>query len=211
MSQNIAKKFGENMKKQQVIFIHGGDSWENNEAYLDFLNSAEPDDTNAEPVKKWTASFEDCLGDGYQLIKPRMPCSWNAKYNEWKIWFEKYFPYFHDKVVLVGFSLGGVFLAKYLSKNTFPKDIESLHLLAAPFGDRSCIKRSSFALSESLEKLAEQVSNIHLYHSKDDDVVDFGDFEVYAEALPKAQKHIFEDSGHFQIEEFPELIEEITS
>ncbi len=198
------------MKKQQVILIHGGESWENNEAYLDFLKSTEPSDPNDEPPKKWSQSLEEDLGENYQLIKPQMPCAWNAKYNEWKIWFEKYTQYIDDDVVLVGISLGGVFLVKYLAENTYLRKIKSLHLLAAPFGDRSCIKRSSFVLTGTLENIEKQVSEIHLYHSKDDDVVDFGDFEAYAEELLRAQKHIFEDSGHFQVEELPELIEQIT-
>ncbi len=199
------------MKKQQVILIHGGESWETDEVYLNFLNSTEPNDPNAEPVKKWSSSFEEDLGGNFQLIKPQMPCAWNAKYEEWKIWFEKYTQYIEDDVILVGNSLGGVFLAKYLAENTYQKKIKSLHLLAAPFGDRSCIKRSSFALTGTLKNIEKQVSEIHLYHSKDDDVVNFGDFEAYTEALPNAKKYIFENSGHFQVEEFPELLKQIKS
>lgn len=199
------------MKKQQVILIHGGESWETYDAYLDFLNSAEPKDPNAEVIKKWSHSFAENLGNNFQLIAPQMPCAWNAKYEEWKTWFEKYTQYIADNVILVGNSLGGIFLVKYLSENIYTKKIKSLHLLAAPFGDRSCIKRSSFALTGTLESIENQVSDIHLYHSKNDDVVDFGDFEAYTKALPTAQKHIFENGGHFQVEEFPELIKQITS
>lgn len=197
--------------KQQVVLINGGEAWETNEEYLNFLRAREPADPNAEPVKKWKNTFAEKLGDGFQLITPQMPCAWNAKYEEWKIWFEKYIPYINDGVVLIGNSLGGIFITKYLSENIFPRKIKQLHLLAAPFGDRSCIKRSSFTLGGSLEKIEQQVADIHLYHSKDDDVVDFGDFEEYAKALPSVKKHVFENSGHFQVEEFPELVNEIVN
>ncbi len=194
--------------KRQVILIHGGEAWGTYEEYMNFLRTTKLANPVTEQPKKWGHSFAEKLGDNFQLITPQMPCAWNAKYDEWKIWFEKYIPYVHDGVVLIGNSLGGIFLTKYLSENIFPKKIESLHLLAAPFGDRSCGK-AGFTLGNSLEKIEQQVSHIHLYQSKDDPVVDFGDFEAYAEALPSAKKHIFKNSGHFQVEEFPELLNNI--
>ncbi len=197
------------MRKQQVMIIHGGESWETNEDYIRFLEEAEPRDP-ADDTKKWSHSLADDLGDDYILIAPRMPCRWNAKYDEWKIWFEKHVPFLQEGIILIGNSLGGVFLSKYLSENIFPKKIKSLHLVAAPFGDRSCIKKSSFTIGKSLKKIEQQVPDIHLYHSKDDDIVDFGDFEEYAKAIPSAKKHIFEDRGHFySMERFAELVDEI--
>jgi hypothetical protein len=40
--------------------------------------------------KKW---LSEGLADSYQVIRPDMPNTMNAKYSEWKIWFEKYFRY----------------------------------------------------------------------------------------------------------------------
>lgn len=193
-----------NMKKQAIL-IHGGEAWETDEEYVDFLRGVKLENPVAEQSKKWKDSFATDIGDGFHLITPQMPCAWNAKYDEWKIWFEKHIPYIHDDVVLIGNSLGGVFLAKYLSENIFSRKIKQLHLLAAPFG----VKGSSFVLNGSLEKIEQQVSDIHLYQSKDDSFVDFGDFEAYAKVLLSAKKHIFGNRGHFQVEEFPELVNEI--
>jgi len=195
--------------KKQVVLIHGGETWGTDEEYLNFLWGIELTDPTIEKPRKWKDSFPSDLGNSFQLITPQMPCAWNAKYTEWKIWFEKYIPYIHDGVVLMGNSLGGIFLAKYLSENIFPRKIKQLHLLATPFGDRSSMKGSSFVLNGSLEKIERQVPDIHLYQSRDDTVVDFGDFEEYVKALPSAKKHIFEHSGHFQVERFPELVSEI--
>lgn len=116
-------------------------------------------------------------------------------------------PYIHDDVILLGHSQGGIFLAKYLSKNKFPCKIGKLFLVAAPYKDTPNI--GSFAFNGSLEKVSEQCEKIHLYFSKDDPIVPFSEMEKYANDLPSAKKHVFEDRGHFIIEEFPEIVEEI--
>ena len=199
------------MKKQQVVLIHGGEAWASREEYLQYLQQYEIDDPNLElePPKKWKNSLAENLGEDFLLILPRMPSAQNARYEEWKLWFEKYIPFLRDGVILIGNSLGGIFLAKYLSENIFPRKIKSLHLLAAPFGDRSCLKGTTFVFRDFPGKLPVQVENTHLYHSRDDSIVDFGDFLAYAEALPQAEKHIFENYDHFFIEDFPELERQI--
>jgi hypothetical protein len=40
--------------------------------------------------KKWLA---EGLSQHYEVMRPDMPNTMNAKYAEWKIWFEKYFRY----------------------------------------------------------------------------------------------------------------------
>ena len=62
-----------------------------------------------------------------------MPLQENAKYNDWKIFFERYIPFLRNNVILIGASLGGIFLAKYLSENKFPKKILSTYLICPPF------------------------------------------------------------------------------
>jgi len=50
-----------------------------------------------------------------------------------------------------------------------------------------------------------------LYHSKDDPIVPFMDLEKYLKALPTAKEMIFEDRGHFSVENFSEILENIKS
>jgi hypothetical protein len=64
------------------------------------------------------------------MFIPEMPNSKNASYKARKIWFEKLFPYLNDEgIILIGLSLGTIFLLKYLTENTFPKTISQLHLV----------------------------------------------------------------------------------
>ncbi len=48
-----------------------------------------------------------------------------------------------------------------------------------------------------------------MYHSKDDVVVPISQWERLRGFLPSIKFEIFEDMGHMNIEEFPELIQNI--
>jgi predicted alpha/beta hydrolase family esterase len=47
--------------------------------------------------------------------------------------------------------------------------------------------------------------------SKDDCIVPFSHQEKYAQKLPEAKKVVFQDRGHFKLEEFSEIVELIKS
>lgn len=195
--------------QQQVLIIHGGDTFATYNDYLTFLQTEEIDLEKSQ-YKSWKETINDDLGDNYQVITPHMPSKHNAKYLEWKIWFEKYIPYLQDDIILVGHSLGAIFLVKYLSENTFSKKIKAVFLVSVPYDDdASDYSLADFVLPKNLEKFKEQADKIFLYHSKDDPIVDFSDFEKYAKDLPDATQRIFTDKGHFNQEEFQELVEEI--
>jgi hypothetical protein len=192
--------------QKQIIIIHGGETFETHDDYIKFLKNAE---FNLEKGKRWREDIDKVLGNEFSVIIPIMPCKWNAKYKEWKIWFEKVIPYIEDNVVIIGHSLGGVFIAKYLSENEFPKKILATYLLAAPYDSNEDYSLDDFVLPESLSLFEKQGGKIYLYQSKDDTIVPFEDVEKYAKVLPSAEKVIFEDKGHFMDEEFPELVESI--
>ena len=126
-----------------------------------------------------------------------------------KIWFERIIPLLSNNLILIGHSLGGIFLAKYLSENKFPKKLRGAFLVSAPYDDETQDSLGDFRLERSLEQLKNQVTDIYLYHSKDDDVVRFADFESYKKELPNAHAEAFEDRGHINQEKFPELIRDI--
>ena len=149
------------------------------------------------------------LGQEYEVIQPQMPNKQNAKYNEWKIWFERHFPFLKDGIILVGHSMGGVFLAKYLSENDFPKKIKATFLVAPPYNIDEGRALVEFILPNSLKRFEKQAGRIFLYYSRDDDVVNFKELSKYQKALPKAISKIFEDRGHFSEGDFPEIIKDI--
>jgi predicted alpha/beta hydrolase family esterase len=199
--------------KQQVFYIHGGSAFSRYEDFLDYLKKKEIRDLpGAESMKKWSGTFREDLGEGYEVFMPSMPNSQNAKYEEWKIWFERYFTYLHDGVILVGWSQGGYFLVKYLSENEVPFAIKALFLVATPFesADFGGEDGGDFAFAASaVGVLAKKAGKIMLFHSKDDFIVPYEHALKYKEVLPEAELVTFEDKNHFLIEEFPELLEKI--
>lgn len=194
--------------KQSVVVINGGVTFPTHEEYIQFLESCEFT-LERFRSKDWKDTLVGNLPDK-EVLLPKMPNSMNARYSEWKIWFEKTFPLLTDTVVLVGHSMGGIFLAKYLTENVFPKTILSLHLVAAPY-DTEFVEEflGDFELSGSVDFSKNKVEKIFLYQSKDDTSVAYQDVEKYKRDLPSAILRTFEDRGHFNQETFPELIEDI--
>lgn len=194
--------------KKQILVIHGGTTFDTYEEYLAYLKASE---LTLEKIthKGWKDFLASKLTD-FQVLNPKMPNFKNAKYLEWKIWFEKVLPFINNNVTLVGHSLGGIFLAKYLSENNFPKSVASLHLVAAPYDSELVIESlGDFALSGSVSSIDKVTNKIFLYYSKDDPTVPYQEVEKYQKDLPKATLIAFEDRGHFSQENFPELIENI--
>lgn len=193
-------------EKPQILIIHGGNTFKNKKDYLHFLK------TKKVSIERryWTDEYlQKKLGKIFQIIRPRMPCSDNANYNEWKIYFEKYFPYLKNNIILIGISLGGIFLAKYISENKFPKKIHSTYLIAPPYngGDLRDGLYGGFKLKSDLSLLEKNSKNLYLMFSKDDDVVPVSHAEKYRKKLKNAKIIIFESkNGHFRIAEFPEIV-----
>jgi len=195
--------------KKQILVIHGGETFN---SYEDYVASLKGEVINLEYFKKrrWRKSLQQKLGQNFEVITPDMPNGWNAKYLEWKIWLEKIIPFLDNGVILVGHSLGGIFLAKYLSENNLPKKVRSLFLISAPFDEKDLDESlGDFILPQSLEGINKQAEEIFIYHSKDDPVVPFTDCLKFKNKLPNAEVVVFEDREHFNQEEFPELIEKI--
>lgn len=194
---------------KQVLVIHGGDSFATYEEYLNDLREHEV--TIDDQSKGWKSLLAEALGATYQVILPRMPNATNARFLEWKIWFEKYLHLLNDDVLLVGHSLGGSFLAKYLATEEPARRIRGTFLVAAPYatdGGRALVE---FDVPQSLSKFEAQGGELFLYHSTDDPIVTYAESIKFKQALPRARFRSFSNRGHFLQSTFPELVEDIRS
>jgi predicted alpha/beta hydrolase family esterase len=194
-------------KKIQIFAIHGGMTFRNKKDYVRFLK------TRKILIKKelsWAGDYlEKKLSRNFEIIRPRMPLQDNAKYSDWKIHFERYSPYFKNNIILIGSSLGGIFLAKYLSENRFPKKILSTYLICPPFDNTLTGEDlvGGFNLKSNLSLIEKNSENLYLLFSKDDNVVPVSHAEKYRKKLKNAKIIIYKSkNGHFQISKFPEII-----
>jgi predicted alpha/beta hydrolase family esterase len=198
--------------KPQIFIIHGGMTFKNQKDYIDFLKNVP---IKLEKKVKWTEAYLDNkLGKEYEIIRPRMPLQDNAKYEEWKISFERFFPFFKNDIILIGSSLGGIFLSKYLSENKFPKKIKAAFMICPPYDNTVQGEDlvGGFKLGKDLSLIEKNSKHTYLIFSKDDDVVPVSHAEKYRAKLKKSEIIIYESkSGHFKISEFPEIVKIIKS
>lgn len=188
----------------QVVIIGGGTSFNSYKEYISFLNNTKVNLDRLKSRKDWKDSLGDLLGDNFDVYVPKMPNITYARYEEWKNWIEKIIPLLGNSITLIGHSLGGIFLAKYLSENDSPKKIMSTIFVSAPFdieiGEE---KLFEFSLDKPLDKLTKQGGKIYLIHSEDDPVVPIEQLNKYKNSLPSAEVVLFKDRGHFKQESFP--------
>jgi len=200
--------------KKQVVLIHGGCAYRSNDDYVQDLKTREIDRdlffTEREP--RWKDLIQTRLGDGFEVAKPKMPSYENAKFEEWKIWFERLLPFLRDDVILIGHSLGAMFLAKYLSEHTLSIRIEKIFLVAPAIGaDGLTGEDGGDFLPEpsKVHALTDRCTQVYLFHSEDDEIVPYSHAAKYMEAMPRAEFVSFTERGHFFQDDIPELIEYI--
>ena len=190
--------------------IHGGRTYRNHSDYLNFIKNRK---VSTERRISWTEDYLDkSLGKNFEIIRPRMPLQDNAKYAEWKIHFERFIPHLRENIILIGVSLGGIFLAKYLSEHKLPKKILSIYLICPPFDDTIIGEElvGGFKLESDLSLLDKSSKNLYLMFSKDDDAVPVSHAGKYQKKLNRAKFVIYESkNGHFQIPKFPEIVKMI--
>jgi len=194
---------------KQLFYIRGGMTFRDDKDYIDFLKNRK---LSIEEKNRWHEKFlKENLIDYCKIIKPRMPLEDNAKYEDWKIHFERYLSLLENEIILIGSSLGGMFLAKYLSENIISKKIISLYLICPPFdGSNRKYIAGGFDLNSDLSKIEKNCQNIKILFSEDDDIVPVSHAKKYEEKLKSAKVIIYKSkNGHFRIKEFPEIVEMI--
>jgi hypothetical protein len=198
--------------KQQVLVIHGGTTFRNKESYIAFLSMLDIDIERLRYKIDWKGTLAKDLGDDYDVFTPKMPNATNAQYSEWKIWFENILPRMHKNIILIGHSLGGAFLTRYLSENKVSNNIKALFLIAAPYeaieGDEYL---GAFELPKKNEPLSLQSNQIIIFHSNNDKVVPVEHSKKLHALIKDSILVQFKDYGHFNVEHLPELVERIKS
>ena len=167
--------------KQQILFIQGGGEG----AYQE--------------DEKLVAYLQDALSPAYEVLYPQMPNESDPDYEPWKVKIGKELAVLEGKVMLIGHSLGGSFLLKYLAEEKIEKRIAGIFLMATPYWGGEGWQYEGYeriALPEGFASKLPQGAPIFLYHSRDDEIVPFAHLALYAEKLPQATIREFDGRGH---------------
>jgi predicted alpha/beta hydrolase family esterase len=189
---------------QQILFLHGGDSFSSRGAYLSSLNARILDYERLKYHPRWREWIATQLPYD-DVLTPTMPNSDNAQYEEWVIYFEKIIPLLKGDFTIVGHSLGAMFLAKYLHSQTLPRKARKVILVAGRYGSSPHEDTGSFTVN-SARGVEKSAHSVHLFHSVDDPVVPYEDMERFQSDIIGAQTHSFTTRGHFVDTTFPEML-----
>ena len=136
-----------------------------------------------------------------KIEKPNMPTY--AKYKEM---FASSFAKITQPVILIGHSLGGSTLLKYLSEEKPGISISGLFLVSTPHW-KSNMKE--FELHENFQNSLKDIPSVFLYHSKNDTDVPFENLKFYKTAFKNATVHELPGKEHTFPKGLPILVSDI--
>jgi len=191
---------------QQIIVIHGGTTFQNYDDYVHSLSTKTLYTDRFMYKPMWKERLQENLGDSYQVLLPSMPNKTNARYSEWKLWFQHISSIFSDDCILVGHSLGAIFLVKYLSEETLPVTVKATILVAAPYDDEDTEDLTDFKLTGISENLTKTAGRLVFFNGHNDPVISQDDLKKYQLQLPSAEFNVLNAPDHFVREDFPELV-----
>jgi predicted alpha/beta hydrolase family esterase len=143
------------------------------------------------------ASLQKELGAAYDVHYPTMPLDEDADYLDWKAQIAAELAGHPDEVTLVGHSVGGSILLKFLSEEYVGRPIAGLFLIATPhFGGEGIWNYDVLTLAQDFADKLSSIPRIFLYHSRDDEIVPFAHLALYAAKLPQAIIREFDGRGH---------------
>lgn len=168
-----------------------------------FIHSA-GSQVQGEGSSKFLAWLTTQFGNKFNIIAPTMPHPENPDYEDWKLVLANLFATLSDRAVVVGHSLGGSSLLKYLTENAVKQDIQGLFVVAAPYwGADDNWTEEIFRFQDNEPAEIDKVEKMYIYHSRSDQVVPFQHQSCYSEKFPLAMAISVEGVDHV----FPEPVE----
>jgi len=179
------------MKKPVILFIQGGGKG----AYKE--------------DKKLALFLQDALKKTYDISYPKIPDENNPNYETYRAKIDEELKKIHTRVILVGHSVGGCFLVKYLSEQKIDKDIAGMFFIATPFWGDGGWQYEGFVLESDFPSKLPTEAPIFFYHSTNDEIVPFSHLALYSKKLPHAIIRKIVGRGHQLNNDLSELVQDI--
>jgi pimeloyl-ACP methyl ester carboxylesterase len=167
------------MAARQVLFIQGGgagahDQWDD----------------------KLVDSLRRELGDGHEVVYPRMPHEDDPSYAEWGPAIRRELAGLRDGAVVAGHSVGGTILVHALAEHPPERPLTAIVLIAAPFVGTGGWTGEEFELPHDLGTRLPQGVPVHVFHGLQDETAPPSHADLYARAIPQAQLHRLPGRDH---------------
>jgi predicted alpha/beta hydrolase family esterase len=179
-------------RKEKILFVHSGGAQglhEGSSGLLQYLRMH--------------------LGHWYDIVSPAMPHPERPMYGAWRDLLSSTLSPLHEELVLIGHSLGGSVLLKFLSEEPFESPVAGLFLIAAPYWGKRKFQAEEYRLRDQFSDRLPSIRQVFIYHARHDEVVPFKHAEFYSAQLPGAVIREFEGSAHLFSSGLPELVEDI--
>ena len=182
--------------EKQILFIQGGGAGAHrlDQSLVGYLRGA--------------------LGGSYEVRYPEMPNESDPDYPLWQARIRNELMMLSGDVILIGHSLGGSFLLKYLSEERAGTTIAGIFLIAAPYWGGNGWRyegHERVALRQDFASRLPPETPLFLYHSRDDEIVPFAHLNLYAEKLPVAAIRDVDERGHQFAGDLSEVVADIRS
>jgi uncharacterized protein len=180
-------------QRQQILFAHSAGTQEGpGEGSFDFVSQ-----------------LKSALAKDYEIHYPIIDDPEAPTYEMWRTMFDDALRKISKPLILIGHSLGGSMLLKYLSKEQPDTDITALFLVATPAWGKRDWKVAEFMLRKDFQKSLGNIPRIYLYHCINDEIVPFDHLNFYTKAFPMATVRALDGNDHAFANGLPELVADI--
>lgn len=152
-----------------------------------------------EEDKRLVESLQHALGPGFEIRYPVIQDDGEASYHQWRTLIDEELTGMSGPVIMVGHSVGGSVLAKWLSDGYGAREIGGVFLIASPFWGGDGWRYEGYEELELPAGFAAKPSQelpIYLYHCRDDATVPFEHLSLFAQVMPQATVRALDDGGH---------------
>jgi predicted alpha/beta hydrolase family esterase len=178
--------------KKEIIFIHSAGPQGTHEGSDDLIHY-----------------LRESLGSGYKLYHPAMPDPENPRYQQWKMTLQSALPVGGNKIAIVGHSLGGSVIVKYLSEGLLQVPVAGLFLVSTPWWGVRGWTVDEFQFERNFEAKLPPVDHTYIYHSRNDNWVPYSHAGIYHKKLPAAVLRSIDGDQHEFNLGLPELVNDI--
>lgn len=179
--------------KKQILFAHSG-------------GEQEGPGNGSHDLVEW---LRKSLGEKYEISYPKIEDPEAPTYKMWEAMLETEFSKLDEESILIGHSLGGSMLLKYLSENDSDIKIGGIFLVATPWWGEQGWDMDEFKLKKDFQKLLPAISSVHFFHCMNDPIVPIEHMKLYQGILPNAVVHELNCNSHAFTDGLPELVENI--